>query len=63
MAAGLAAELRESLKVDATLVPGRGGIFQVHLDGQIIFDKKTVGRYPILGEMTKAIRDLRPELS
>jgi len=62
MAAGLAAELRESLKIDATLVRGTGGIFQVHVDGALVFDKKAKGRYPILGEVTGLIRDLRPEL-
>jgi selenoprotein W-related protein len=62
MAAGLAAELRESLGVQASLVPGSGGIYQVHLDGELVFDKKVEGRYPILGEVTARIRELRPEL-
>lgn len=63
MAAGLAAELRESVKIEPALVKGSGGIFQVNLDGEVIFDKKAKGRYPILGEISDLVRDLRPELS
>ena len=61
MAAGLAAELREAFGVDARLVEGSGGIFQVVVDGEQVFDKKTVGRFPILGEVSKTIKDGRPE--
>ncbi len=28
------------------VVPGRGGIFDVHLDGDLVFTKKMIGRYP-----------------
>ena len=61
-AAGLAAELKHSLNIDAQLVQGKGGIYVVELDGSVIFNKTTIGRYPILGEVTKIIRDLHPEL-
>jgi len=56
MAAGLAAELRESFGVDAELVPGSGGVFVVRLDGKVVFDKKSVGRFPVLGEVSKVIK-------
>lgn len=59
MAAGLAAELKESVGVDAELVKGSGGIYQVHMDGDLIFDKREVGRYPILGEVTDLVQDAR----
>lgn len=58
MAAGLAAELRESLGIEAALVKGSGGIYQVHLDGKLLFDKKTMGRYPILGEVSSQIKEM-----
>jgi len=61
MAAGLAAELREVFGVEARLVEGAGGIFQVVADGQQVFDKKTAGRFPILGEVSKAIKGDRPD--
>jgi selenoprotein W-related protein len=28
------------------LVPGTGGIFDVHVDGDLVFTKKMLGRYP-----------------
>jgi len=28
------------------VVPGKGGIFDVHLDGELVFTKKMIGRYP-----------------
>ena len=31
---------------EVALVPGTGGIFEVRLDGKLIFDRKTEGRFP-----------------
>ena len=62
MAAGLAAELKESLNLDCELNAGGGGIFQVTVDGAMVFDKADVGRFPILGEVTERIATIRPEL-
>jgi hypothetical protein len=28
------------------VVPGKGGIFDVHLDGDLVFTKSMIGRYP-----------------
>jgi selenoprotein W-related protein len=28
------------------VVPGAGGIFDVHLDGELVFTKSMLGRYP-----------------
>ena len=28
------------------VVPGKGGIFDVHVDGELVFWKKLIGRYP-----------------
>jgi len=28
------------------VVPGRGGIFDVHVDGELVFTKSILGRYP-----------------
>jgi predicted Rdx family selenoprotein len=27
-------------------VTGKGGIFDVHVDGDLVFEKKMIGRYP-----------------
>jgi len=47
----LAAELKQHLGVVATLVPGSGGVFDVTVDGAVIFSKKSVGRFPEEGEI------------
>ena len=28
------------------IVTGTGGIFDVHVDGELVFEKKMLGRYP-----------------
>ncbi len=42
--------------IDATLIRGSGGVFEVVLDGKLIFSKKAVGRFPeadeILNQLT-----------
>jgi selenoprotein W-related protein len=40
-----------------TLVPGRGGIFEVRLAGELLFSNKEMGRFPEPGEVKDAIRD------
>jgi len=47
----LAAELKQHLDVEAILIPGSGGIFEVTVDGKIVFSKKKVGRFPEEGEV------------
>lgn len=42
--------------MDATLVAGSNGIFDVTLDGKTVFSKKKIGRFPDTGEVTEAIR-------
>ena len=37
-------------KIELTLTPGASGIFEVKLDGDVVFDKGTVGRYPDLND-------------
>lgn len=29
-----------------TVVPGTGGVFDVHVDGELVFTKSMIGRYP-----------------
>jgi selenoprotein W-related protein len=47
----LAAELKQHLGVDSTLTAGHGGVFEVTVDGKVIFSKKSVGRFPEPGEV------------
>jgi len=54
----LAAELKKRLGIDSKLIPGGGGVFDVSVDGKVIFSKKAMGRYPdpeeIIGVLQKA---------
>jgi selT/selW/selH-like putative selenoprotein len=51
----LAAEIKQSRGLDATLIKGGGGQFEVVLDGQLIFSKKQVGRFPESDEVLSRI--------
>lgn len=37
-------------KIALTLTPGAAGIFEVKLDGEVVFDKGSIGRYPELND-------------
>ena len=53
----MAAELKESFPdLEVKLIPGSGGIFEVTLDGAVVFSKKRVGRHAQPGEVVEAIR-------
>jgi selT/selW/selH-like putative selenoprotein len=51
----LAAEIKKSRGIDATLIKGSGGQFEVVLDGQLIFSKKKMGRFPDASEVLQQI--------
>ena len=60
-AAWIAQELLVTFETDiqkVSLVPSTGGIFQVSLDGTLIFDRKTAGRFPETKEIKQLIRDV-----
>ena len=38
------------------VVPGADGIFDVHLDGELVFTKSMLGRYPQPDEVTPLLR-------
>ena len=41
------------------LYPKGGGIFEVTVDGELIFSKKSLGRFPEPGEVVQLIREKR----
>lgn len=47
----MAAEIRKQRGIDATLVRGSGGEFEITLDGALIFSKKQAGRFPDFEEV------------
>ena len=56
LAAGLAAELKEATGLDSELVFGKRGDFEVTVDGEKIFSKQKLSRFPEPGEVLKIIK-------
>jgi len=44
---------------DLTVVPSRGGVFEVEVDGQLVFSKKKIGRHADYDEVLASVRKLR----
>ena len=42
----MADELRDRFGVDVELIKGRDGVFEVVHDGDLIYSKKSTGRFP-----------------
>jgi selenoprotein W-related protein len=49
-------EEHESSIAALEIVPGGGGIFDVHVDGELVFTKKMLGRYPDPDDVLPSIR-------
>lgn len=45
-------ELRE-----VALVPGTGGVFEVRVDGDVVWSRRAEGRFPELKELKQRLRD------
>jgi len=53
----LAAELKEAFEVDAKLIPGSGGVFDVLVDGALLYSKLGGDHhFPEPGEVVSRIR-------
>ncbi len=55
MATSLAAEIKKAKGVEAKLTRGAGGVFEVTVDGKLVFSKKATGRFPKNEEILQAI--------
>jgi selenoprotein W-related protein len=42
---------------EVALVPGTGGVFEVRVDGAVIFSRKEQGRFPESKELKQLVRD------
>lgn len=66
-AAWMSQELLTTFETDlgeVALVPGTGGIFDIRLDGVLIYSRKEAGRFPESKELKQLIRDhIDPERS
>ena len=45
---------------DLTVVPSSGGVFEVEVDGQLVFSKKETGKHADYDEVLAAVRRVRP---
>ena len=53
----MAAELQEAFPgVAVKLVESSGGVFDVTVDGDLVFSKKALGRHAVPGEIVSLIR-------
>ena len=60
-AAWLAQELLTTFDADlnaVSLMPGTGGVFEVRLNGAVLYSRKTEGRFPEPKELKQLIRDV-----
>ena len=55
-AVSLAAELKNSLDAQVELISGERGDFEVVVDGELVFSKKSLSRFPEVGEITQLVR-------
>jgi selenoprotein W-related protein len=42
---------------EVALIPGQGGVFDVRVDGVLVFSKSVEGRFPEAGELKQLVRD------
>ncbi len=57
----MAQELLTTFNTDLSsvaLVPGTGGIFEVRLNGAVIYSRKETGRFPESKELKQLVRDV-----
>jgi selT/selW/selH-like putative selenoprotein len=52
----VAAEIKRDLGIEAALVRGPTGVFDVAVDGKVIFSRHETGRFPHDGEIVQALR-------
>lgn len=53
----MAAELKQDIPdAEIRLVPSSGGVFEVTVDGNLVFSKKALRRHPQPGEILKLIQ-------
>jgi len=63
MAQELLSTFSEEL-AEVTLKPGTGGIFEIHCNGELIWERKRDGGFPDAAELKRRVRDvIAPERS
>ena len=52
----MAAEIEKVVGVSPRLIKGEGGVFEVVVDGRLIYSKKQTGRFPEHEEILSQLR-------
>jgi len=47
--------LKKELDATCELIPSGGGVYEIVVDGQLVFSKKSLGRFPDDGEVVRLI--------
>ena len=59
-ASSLEVELKNNFpQADISLISSGGGVFEISLNGNLIFSKKALNRFPEDGEIKKLVTDYR----
>ncbi|KAI8324027.1 hypothetical protein GQ54DRAFT_296444 [Martensiomyces pterosporus] len=49
---------------EVALIPQKGGVFAVHVGGELVFDRSTEGRFPEMKEVKQLVRNkIAPDMS
>jgi selenoprotein W-related protein len=51
----LAAEIQQKFGIEPQLIKGRSGVFEVQLNDELVFSKKSLGRFPEDGEVSQTL--------
>jgi selenoprotein W-related protein len=49
--------LDREFSTETRLIEGSNGVFEVVVDGELVFSKRSLGRFPDNGEVATAIRN------
>ncbi|MFC1901594.1 Rdx family protein [Chloroflexota bacterium] len=52
----MAEELQKAFGAKANIIPGRKGVFDVIVDGELAFSKHETGRFPQPGELADKLK-------
>jgi len=54
----LAESIKNRFQIDAELIEGRGGVFEVEVNGKLVFSKKKLNRFPTDEEIFSSIESI-----
>ncbi|HAJ75033.1 MAG TPA: hypothetical protein DCM64_01115 [Gammaproteobacteria bacterium] len=53
----MSAEIKEQTGIEAVLIPGGGGIYDIRKDGVLVFSRHKLARFPEPGEIAGLLAD------